>query len=170
MFFDTALSFPVQWPLVKGLGFPASRLVPATDFPYTAVGDNGVAALEAMSTKTSGQVTEKEVEDDIVYRNALTNLFPRLKQEWHEAFGEMACCSGVFSVLAAALTRWIFEWRLKLANSILSRSKCLSVIHRFAASILQRPISFRPGVFRSKVDPSLVFPKLHTLDAKIALH
>lgn len=89
MFFDTALSFPVQWSLVKGLGFPASRLVHATDFPYTAVGDSGAVALGAMSAKMSGQFTE-EVEEDIAYRNALTNLFPRLKQEWHKAFGEMA--------------------------------------------------------------------------------
>ncbi|CZR68094.1 uncharacterized protein PAC_17993 [Phialocephala subalpina] len=86
MFFDTALSFPVQWALVKGLGMPATRFVHATDFPYTA-GESGAAALGAMSTEISGEFTDKEINEDIAYKNAITNFFPRLKEEWEKAFG-----------------------------------------------------------------------------------
>ena len=87
IFFDTALSFPVQWALVKGLGFSSSQLVHATDFPYTA-GDSGAAALGAISTEMSGEFTDKEINEDIAYKNAISNFFPRLKREWEKAFGK----------------------------------------------------------------------------------
>lgn len=89
MFWDTALSFPVQWALVKGLGFPSSRLIHATDFPYTA-GESGASELGALSLEISGEFTEKENNEEIAYKNALTQLFPRLRAEWQKAFGVKA--------------------------------------------------------------------------------
>ncbi|KAH8597625.1 hypothetical protein B0O99DRAFT_670633 [Bisporella sp. PMI_857] len=87
IFFDTALSFPVQWALVKGIGFPSARLIHATDFPYT-VGDSGAASLGAISPEISGEFTEKEINQDIAYKNALMSLFPRLRKEWENTFGD----------------------------------------------------------------------------------
>lgn len=76
IYFDTSISSPMQYPIMKNLGIPYQRLLYATDYPYTKRFDN-VTYLDGYNApKQSGVYDDTEMEG-ILRENSL-GLFPRL--------------------------------------------------------------------------------------------
>ncbi|MCJ1300686.1 hypothetical protein MMC08_003483 [Hypocenomyce scalaris] len=76
IFFDTSISSPMQFPVVKDLGIPTEHLLYATDFPYTKRFDD-ITYLEGYTApRDSGLFTDSDMED--ILRNNSLRVFPRL--------------------------------------------------------------------------------------------
>ncbi|KAJ5626399.1 2-amino-3-carboxymuconate-6-semialdehyde decarboxylase [Penicillium lagena] len=76
IYFDTSISSPMQYPIIKDLGIPSKRLLYATDYPYTKRDDN-ITYLDGYNApKDSGLYNDAEMEG-ILRENSL-ELFPRL--------------------------------------------------------------------------------------------
>jgi predicted TIM-barrel fold metal-dependent hydrolase len=89
IFVDTAISAPAQWSVTRSVGFPAERILYATDYPYTAaVGD--VVCHGATAPERSGVFTSRELDVMIARENALKGLFPRLATEYKVSFADEA--------------------------------------------------------------------------------
>lgn len=77
IFFDTSISSPMQYPLIKDLCIPVEHLLYATDYPYTMRFDNDTYLAGFDAPKKSGVFSDEEM-NKILYRNSLA-VFPRLK-------------------------------------------------------------------------------------------
>jgi predicted TIM-barrel fold metal-dependent hydrolase len=76
IYFDTSISSPMQYPIIKDLGIPSKRLLYATDYPYTKRFDNSTYLDGYDAPKESGLYNDTEM-DGILRENSLA-LFPRL--------------------------------------------------------------------------------------------
>lgn len=76
IYFDTSISSPMQYPLIKDLQIPVEHLLYATDYPYTKRFDNETYLAGYDAPKASGVFTDADM-DKILFQNSLT-LFPRL--------------------------------------------------------------------------------------------
>lgn len=76
IFFDTSISSPMQYPLIKDLSFPVEHLLYATDYPYTMRFDNETYLAGFDAPKKSGLFSDAEMEK-ILHGNSL-KVFPRL--------------------------------------------------------------------------------------------
>ena len=76
IFFDTSISSPMQYPIIKDLGIPTEHLLYATDYPYTKRFDD-ITYLEGYTApRDSGLFTDSDMED--ILRNNSLRVFPRL--------------------------------------------------------------------------------------------
>jgi predicted TIM-barrel fold metal-dependent hydrolase len=76
IYFDTSISSPMQYPLIKDLGIPVEHLLYATDYPYTKRFDNKTYLDGYNGPKNSGLFSDADMEK-ILNKNSL-QLFPRL--------------------------------------------------------------------------------------------
>ncbi|KPI34540.1 2-amino-3-carboxymuconate-6-semialdehyde decarboxylase [Cyphellophora attinorum] len=82
IYFDTSISSPMQYALIKNLGMSTDQLLYATDFPYTKRYDNTTYLDGYDAPKESGLFDNKDMEK-IVRLNAL-KLLPRLAKLYSE--------------------------------------------------------------------------------------
>ena len=80
IYFDTAISRPYQYSVVKELGLPTEHLIYATDFPYTKRHDSAAYLDGYDGPKKSGLFNDAEMQD--ICRNNALKLFPRLQKEF----------------------------------------------------------------------------------------
>ncbi len=76
IYFDTSISSPMQYPLIRDLQIPVEHLLYATDYPYTMRFDNETYLAGYDAPKQSGVFTDADMEK-ILFKNSL-QVFPRL--------------------------------------------------------------------------------------------
>jgi predicted TIM-barrel fold metal-dependent hydrolase len=82
IYFDTSISSPMQYHIIKDLGIPATHLLYATDYPYTKRFDNTTYLEGYEAPRKSGLFSDAEMEA-ILRENSL-GLFPRLAKLYGE--------------------------------------------------------------------------------------
>jgi predicted TIM-barrel fold metal-dependent hydrolase len=82
VYFDTSISSPMQYALIKDLGMPVEHLLYATDYPYTRRFDDTTYLEGYNAPKDSGLFSNEDMEK-ILRRNSL-GLFPRLAKLYAE--------------------------------------------------------------------------------------
>lgn len=84
VYFDTSISSPMQYHVIKDLGMPVEHLLYATDYPYTRRFDDKTYLEGYEAPKNSGLFSDGDMEK-ILRLNSL-GLFPRLAklyaQQW----------------------------------------------------------------------------------------
>ena len=76
VYFDTSISSPMQYHVIKDLGMPVEHLLYATDYPYTMRFDDTTYLEGYDAPKNSGLFSDQDMQK-ILRLNSLS-LFPRL--------------------------------------------------------------------------------------------